>query len=188
MTTPPTRIESHHPEEIGKRTAQGLRADLRLNPGGLLDQAISVSRTRSLTARGSSSTSGRNPRKPVASIRVPAISQRQACSSVLIKWRLAFRIGNRRGGAAGHRPRDRARHHLVSARAPCRTIIPLDASTALRLTTGAIYLTRPSGTSDPGHRHQTRHPVGRGSGSGGTARTCPKPSAKANCVATYQGE
>ena len=133
-------------EEVGKDKLKGFVLDLRLNPGGLLDQAISVS--DAFLDRGEIvSTRGRNPEetrrfnsrpgdltggKPViVMINGGSASASEIVAGALQDHRRATVLGTRSFGKGS-----------------VQTIIPLDAKTALRLTT-ALYYT-PSGTSIQG--------------------------------------
>lgn len=132
--------------EIGKDKLKGFVLDLRLNPGGLLDQAISVS--DAFLDRGEIvSTRGRNPEetrrfnsrpgdltggKPViVLINGGSASASEIVAGALQDLNRATILGTRSFGKGS-----------------VQTIIPLDASTALRLTT-ALYYT-PSGKSIQG--------------------------------------
>jgi carboxyl-terminal processing protease len=133
-------------EEVGEDELKGFVLDLRLNPGGLLDQAISVS--DAFLDRGEIvSTRGRNPEetrrfnsrpgdltggKPViVLINGGSASASEIVAGALQDHRRATVLGTRSFGKGS-----------------VQTIIPLDSSTALRLTT-ALYYT-PSGTSIQG--------------------------------------
>jgi carboxyl-terminal processing protease len=133
-------------DEIGEDKLKGFVLDLRLNPGGLLDQAISVS--DAFLDRGEIvSTRGRNPEetrrfnsrpgdltggKPVVVlINGGSASASEIVAGALQDHRRATILGTRSFGKGS-----------------VQTIIPLDAKTALRLTT-ALYYT-PSGTSIQG--------------------------------------
>lgn len=133
-------------KEIGKDKLKGYVLDLRLNPGGLLDQAISVS--DAFLDRGEIvSTRGRNPEetrrfnarpgdltggKPViVLINGGSASASEIVAGALQDHRRATVLGTRSFGKGS-----------------VQTIIPLDDATALRLTT-ALYYT-PSGTSIQG--------------------------------------
>ena len=133
-------------EEIGKDKLKGFVLDLRLNPGGLLDQAISVS--DAFLDRGEIvSTRGRNPEetrrfnsrpgdltggKPV----IVMINGGSASASEIV------------AGALQDHKRATVLGTTSFGKGSVQTIIPLDAKTALRLTT-ALYYT-PSGTSIQG--------------------------------------
>jgi C-terminal peptidase prc len=81
---------------------RGYIIDLRNNPGGLLDQAISVSDT--FLERGEIvSTRGRNAEE----------TQRYSADHRAGEWRLGLGVGNRRRRAAGPQARDRARDALL---------------------------------------------------------------------------
>ena len=133
-------------KEIGKDKIKGYVLDLRLNPGGLLDQAISVS--DAFLDRGEIvSTRGRNPEetrrfnarpgdltggKPViVLINGGSASASEIVAGALQDHKRATVLGTRSFGKGS-----------------VQTIIPLDDATALRLTT-ALYYT-PSGTSIQG--------------------------------------
>lgn len=133
-------------DEVGKKKLKGFVLDLRLNPGGLLDQAISVS--DAFLDRGEIvSTRGRNPEetrrfnsrpgdlvggKPViVLINGGSASASEIVAGALQDHKRATILGTRSFGKGS-----------------VQTIIPLDAKTALRLTT-ALYYT-PSGTSIQG--------------------------------------
>jgi carboxyl-terminal processing protease len=129
-----------------RTSSRALCSTLRLNPGGLLDQAISVS--DAFLDRGEIvSTRGRNPEetrrfnsrpgdltggKPViVMINGGSASASEIVAGALQDHRRATILGTRSFGKGS-----------------VQTIIPLDSSTALRLTT-ALYYT-PSGTSIQG--------------------------------------
>ncbi len=130
-------------EEIGEEKLAGYVLDLRLNPGGLLEQAISVSDT--FLDRGRIvSTRGRNPQetrsyraragdltggKPV----IVLINGGSASASEIVAGALQ---DHRRSTVVGTRS---------FGKGSVQTIIPLGPSGALRLTT-ALYFT-PSGRS-----------------------------------------
>lgn len=133
-------------KEVGSEKLKGYVLDLRLNPGGLLDQAISVS--DAFLERGEIvSTRGRNPEetrrfnsrpgdltggKPViVLINGGSASASEIVAGALQDHRRATILGTRSFGKGS-----------------VQTIIPLDDSTALRLTT-ALYYT-PSGNSIQG--------------------------------------
>ena len=154
-------------EEIGKDKLKGFVLDLRLNPGGLLDQAISVS--DAFLDRGEIvSTRGRNPEETRRFNSRPGDLTGGKPVVVLINGGSASASEIVAGALQDHR-RATVLGTTSFGKGSVQTIIPLDASTALRLTT-ALYYT-PSGTSIQGTGIKTRHPC-RGAGSGGTARTC----------------
>ncbi len=124
-------------DEIGEDKLKGFVLDLRLNPGGLLDQAISVS--DAFLDRGEIvSTRGRNPEetrrfnsrpgdltggKPViVLINGGSASASEIVAGALQDHRRATVLGTRSFGKGS-----------------VQTIIPLDAKTALRLTTARYY-------------------------------------------------
>ena len=133
-------------DEVGEDKLKGFVLDLRLNGGGLLDQAISVS--DAFLDRGEIvSTRGRNPDetrrfnsrpgdltggKPlIVMVNGGSASASEIVAGALQDHRRATVLGTRSFGKGS-----------------VQTIIPLDAKTALRLTT-ALYYT-PSGTSIQG--------------------------------------
>lgn len=132
--------------QVGADKLKGYVLDLRLNPGGLLDQAISVS-DAFLEQGEIVSTRGRNPEetrrfnsragdlakgKPViVLINGGSASASEIVAGALQDHRRATVLGTRSFGKGS-----------------VQTIIPLDDSTALRLTT-ALYYT-PSGKSIQG--------------------------------------
>jgi hypothetical protein len=169
-------------DEIGEDKLKGFVLDLRLNPGGLLDQAISVS--DAFLDRGEIvSTRGRNPEetrrfnsrpgdltggKPViVLINGGSASASEIVAGALQDHRRATILGTRSFGKGS-----------------VQTIIPLDAKTALRLTT-ALYYT-PSGTSIQGTGIKpdirVEQPVPE------ELRGRVKPSARANLRGHIQGE
>ena len=133
-------------EEIGEDKLKGYVLDLRLNPGGLLDQAISVS-DAFLNQGEIVSTRGRNPEET---------RRFNARAGDLIDGKPMIVMIN--GGSASASEivagalQDRHRATVLGTRSfgkgSVQTIIPLDQTTALRLTT-ALYYT-PSGTSIQG--------------------------------------
>ena len=133
-------------EEIGEDKLQGFVLDLRLNPGGLLDQAISVS--DAFLDRGEIvSTRGRNPQterrfnarpgdlsggKPlIVLINGGSASASEIVAGALQDHKRATVLGTRSFGKGS-----------------VQTIIPMNELGSLRLTT-ALYYT-PSGTSIQG--------------------------------------
>jgi carboxyl-terminal processing protease len=132
--------------QVGADKLKGYVLDLRLNPGGLLDQAISVS-DAFLDQGEIVSTRGRNPEetrrfnsragdlvdgKPlIVLINGGSASASEIVAGALQDHRRATVLGTRSFGKGS-----------------VQTIIPLDDSTALRLTT-ALYYT-PSGKSIQG--------------------------------------
>ncbi|MBW3096706.1 S41 family peptidase [Pseudohoeflea coraliihabitans] len=133
-------------EEVGADKLKGFVLDLRLNPGGLLDQAISVS--DAFLERGEIvSTRGRNPEetrrfnarpgdltdgKPlIVLVNGGSASASEIVAGALQDHKRATVLGTRSFGKGS-----------------VQTIIPLDETTALRLTT-ALYYT-PSGKSIQG--------------------------------------
>ena len=133
-------------DEIGEDKLKGFVLDLRLNPGGLLDQAISVS-DAFLNQGEIVSTRGRNPEET---------RRFNAREGDLIDGLPMIVLVN--GGSASASEivagalQDHHRATVLGTRSfgkgSVQTIIPLDESTALRLTT-ALYYT-PSGTSIQG--------------------------------------
>ena len=133
-------------DEIGKDKLKGFVLDLRLNPGGLLDQAISVS--DAFLDRGEIvSTRGRNPEETRRFNSRPGDLSGGKPVIVLINGGSASASEIVAGALQDHR-----RATILGTRSfgkgSVQTIIPLDAKTALRLTT-ALYYT-PSGTSIQG--------------------------------------
>jgi len=133
-------------DEIGEDKLKGFVLDLRLNPGGLLDQAISVS-DAFLNQGEIVSTRGRNPEET---------RRFNARQGDLINGKPLIVLIN--GGSASASEivagalQDHHRATVLGTQSfgkgSVQTIIPLDASTALRLTT-ALYYT-PSGESIQG--------------------------------------
>lgn len=133
-------------EEIGEDKLKGFVLDLRLNPGGLLDQAISVS-DAFLEQGEIVSTRGRNPEET---------RRFNARAGDLIDGKPLIVLVN--GGSASASEivagalQDHRRATVLGTRSfgkgSVQTIIPLDDSSALRLTT-ALYYT-PSGKSIQG--------------------------------------
>ena len=133
-------------DEVGEDKLKGFVLDLRLNPGGLLDQAISVS-DAFLNQGEIVSTRGRNPEET---------RRFNARQGDLINGKPLIVLVN--GGSASASEivagalQDHHRATVLGTQSfgkgSVQTIIPLDASTALRLTT-ALYYT-PSGKSIQG--------------------------------------
>ncbi|TDH37657.1 S41 family peptidase [Pseudohoeflea suaedae] len=133
-------------DEIGEDKLKGFVLDLRLNPGGLLDQAISVS-DAFLNQGEIVSTRGRNPEET---------RRFNARDGDLVDGKPMIVLVN--GGSASASEivagalQDHHRATVLGTRSfgkgSVQTIIPLDETTALRLTT-ALYYT-PSGTSIQG--------------------------------------
>jgi carboxyl-terminal processing protease len=133
-------------EQIPDEKLKGFVLDLRLNPGGLLDQAISVSdafldrgeivstrgrdpdETRRYAARPGDSTEGK---KVIVLVNGGSASASEIVAGALQDHKRATILGTRSFGKGS-----------------VQTIIPLGANGALRLTT-ALYYT-PSGTSIQG--------------------------------------
>jgi carboxyl-terminal processing protease len=130
-------------EEIGEGNVKGYILDLRLNPGGLLDQAVSVSdtfldkgeivstrgRNDDETRRYSAKTGDLTNGKPlIVLINGGSASASEIVAGALQDHKRATILGTRSFGKGS-----------------VQTIIPLGANGALRLTT-ALYYT-PSGTS-----------------------------------------
>ena len=98
--------------QITKDKLKGYVLDLRNNPGGLLDQAISVS--DAFLERGEIvSTRGRNAEETQRySARPGDLTKRQADHRAG-QWRLRLGVRNRRRRPAGPQARNRARHALL---------------------------------------------------------------------------
>ncbi|KJS20927.1 MAG: peptidase S41 [Hoeflea sp. BRH_c9] len=133
-------------EDIGADKLKGFVLDLRLNPGGLLDQAISVS--DAFLDRGEIvSTRGRNPEETRRFNSRPGDLTGGKPVIVLINGGSASASEIVAGALQDHR-RATILGTTSFGKGSVQTIIPLDAKTALRLTT-ALYYT-PSGTSIQG--------------------------------------
>ncbi|MDP2120227.1 MAG: S41 family peptidase [Hoeflea sp.] len=133
-------------KEVGKDKLKGYVLDLRLNPGGLLDQAISVS--DAFLDRGEIvSTRGRNPEETRRFNSRPGDLTGGKPVIVLINGGSASASEIVAGALQDHR-RATVLGTTSFGKGSVQTIIPLDAKTALRLTT-ALYYT-PSGTSIQG--------------------------------------
>ncbi|MCB1451941.1 MAG: S41 family peptidase [Nitratireductor sp.] len=130
-------------EELGEDKVKGYILDLRLNPGGLLDQAVSVS--DSFLDRGEIvSTRGRNPDETRRYSARPGDLTGGKPLIVLINGGSASASEIVAGALQDHK-----RATILGSRSfgkgSVQTIIPLGANGALRLTT-ALYYT-PSGAS-----------------------------------------
>ncbi len=130
-------------EEVGDDKLRGFVLDLRLNPGGLLDQAVSVSDT--FLDRGEVvSTRGRNPDETRRYSARPGDLTGGKPLIVLMTGGSASASEIVAGALQDHK-----RATILGTRSfgkgSVQTIIPLGSSGALRLTT-ALYYT-PSGTS-----------------------------------------
>ncbi|MEZ5871326.1 MAG: S41 family peptidase [Nitratireductor sp.] len=130
-------------EQLGDDKVKGYILDLRLNPGGLLDQAVSVS--DSFLDRGEIvSTRGRNPDETRRYSARPGDLTGGKPLIVLINGGSASASEIVAGALQDHK-----RATILGSRSfgkgSVQTIIPLGANGALRLTT-ALYYT-PSGTS-----------------------------------------
>ncbi|MBC7280822.1 S41 family peptidase [Hoeflea sp.] len=133
-------------DEVGKDKLKGYVLDLRLNPGGLLDQAISVS--DAFLDRGEIvSTRGRNPEETRRFNSRPGDLTGGKPVIVLINGGSASASEIVAGALQDHR-RATVLGTTSFGKGSVQTIIPLDSKTALRLTT-ALYYT-PSGTSIQG--------------------------------------
>ena len=160
-------------KEVGDKLT-GYVLDLRNNPGGLLDQAISVS--DSFLDKGEIvSTRGRKPedgQRYNAKARRPRQGQADGRAD---QRRLGLRVGDRRRSASGPPPRHRAGHpelrqglrpdHHPAARP--RRHAPDDGA-----------LLHAVGPLDPGARHQPgyRGPAGEGRGNRSKACAAAKPT------------
>jgi carboxyl-terminal processing protease len=143
MTT--WRTRSRRSRQVPADKLKGYVLDLRLNPGGLLDQAISVS---DIPQRGEIvSTRGRNPDETPASTPARRRSDRWQAGRRADQRRFGLGVGNRCRRPAGSASRHRSRHASFG-KGSVQTIIPLGENGALRLTT-ALYYT-PSGKSIQG--------------------------------------
>jgi len=133
-------------DEVGDDKLKGFVLDLRLNPGGLLDQAISVSDT--FLDRGEIvSTRGRNPDETRRYAARPGDSTGGKPVIVLVNGGSASASEIVAGALQDHK-----RATILGTRSfgkgSVQTIIPLGSNGALRLTT-ALYYT-PSGVSIQG--------------------------------------
>ena len=152
--------------QLGADKVKGFVIDLRNNPGGLLDQAISVSDT--FLERGEIvSTRGRDPEETQRFNARPGDLTKGKPVIVLINGGSASASEIVAGALQDHR-----RATLIGTRSfgkgSVQTIIPLGSGNgALRLTT-ARYFT-PSGRVDPGQGHFARHrgAAGRAGGNPG---------------------
>ena len=99
-------------EDIGEDKLKGYVLDLRLNPGGLLDQAINVS-DAFLDKGLIVSTRGRDDRDSRRYSARPGDLTGGQPLIVLGQWRLGERVGDRRRRAAGSPPRDHRRQPLL---------------------------------------------------------------------------
>ncbi|PWV98352.1 carboxyl-terminal processing protease [Hoeflea marina] len=133
-------------KEVGDDKLKGYVLDLRLNPGGLLDQAISVS--DAFLDRGEIvSTRGRNPEETRRFNARPGDLTDAKPVIVLVNGGSASASEIVAGALQDHR-RSTVLGTRSFGKGSVQTIIPLDDSTALRLTT-ALYYT-PSGRSIQG--------------------------------------
>ena len=105
-------------KEVGKELS-GIILDLRDNPGGLLDQAVSVSDVF-MTGGRIVSTHGRHPAEPAVLRRLIRRSRRWAAGRSSGQRQLRLRLRDRRRGAPGQWPRRGGRAAILTARAPCR--------------------------------------------------------------------
>ena len=130
-------------EQAGDKL-KGYIIDLRNNPGGLLDQAISVS--DAFLDRGEIvSTRGRNADETAALQRPLRRPDRRQADRRADQRRLGLGLGDRRRRAAGPQARDRSSARARSARARCRPSSRSAPNGAIRLTTARYYT--PSGRS-----------------------------------------
>ena len=147
-------IGSGQTAAIGADKLKGYIIDLRNNPGGLVEEAVTVS--DAFLERGEIvSTRGRNAeetQRRTAHHRRPHQGQAGGRAD---QWRLGLGVGNRRRRAAGPQARHHRRHRSFG-KGSVQTIIPLGSGNgALRLTT-ARYFT-PSGKLDPGQGYRARY-------------------------------
>jgi carboxyl-terminal processing protease len=131
-------------KEIGKEKIQGVVLDLRNNPGGLLDQAISVSETF-LDKGEIVSTRGRHPEDTVRyNAKTDGDKERGKPVIVLVNGGSASASEIVAGALQDHR-----RAVILGTRSfgkgSVQTIIPIPGQGALRLTTARYYT--PSGRS-----------------------------------------
>ena len=144
---------------------KGYVLDLRLNPGGLLDQAVSVS--DAFLDRGEIvSTRGRDPKDISPLRRAAGRHDRRQAADRAGQWRFGERFGDRRRRAAGPSPRHRRRHAVL------RQGLGADDHPARRERRAApddgalLHAVR---QVDPGQGHHARH-QGRPAAAGRAAR------------------
>ena len=140
--------------KVANDKLKGYILDLRNNPGGLLDQAISVS--DAFLQKGEIvSTRGRNPEETQRFNAAAGRSHQRQAADRADQRRLGLGLGNRRRRAAGPQARDHPRHALV------RQGLGADHHPArLRQRRAAadhgalLHAVRPL---DPGQGHRARH-------------------------------
>jgi C-terminal peptidase prc len=149
-------------EQIPADKLKGYVLDLRLNPGGLLDQAVSVS--DSFLDRGEIvSTRGRDPKDVSLRLSARRRHRRQAAGRSRQR-RLGQRLGDRGRCAAGSPSRDGRRHDLV------RQGVGADHHPAVgerRAQADHGALLHAGRQVDPGQGHHARH-QGRAAAAGGS--------------------
>jgi carboxyl-terminal processing protease len=141
-------------EEVGEDKLKGFVLDLRLNPGGLLDQAISVS--DAFLDRGEIvSTRGRNPEETRRFNSRPGDLTGGKPVIVMINGGSASALRDRCRSAAGSPPRHHSRHPFLR-----QGVGPDHHSAGLLNCPAADHgaLLHTFGNLDPGHRHQTGYP------------------------------
>ena len=165
--------------KISKDKLKGYVLDLRNNPGGLLDQAISVS--DAFLQKGEIvSTRGRNAEETQRFNARAGRSHRRQAGHRADQWRFGLGVGNRRRRAAGSPPHHRHRHPLVrqgfgADHHPAR----LRQRRAAADHGALLHAVRPL---DPGQGH---HPGYRGAAgrAGRHEERRPTPRAKPRCAA-----
>ncbi len=172
-------------EDLKKQLGPKLKGyiiDLRNNPGGLLDQAISVS-DAFLDQGAIVLTRGRNLEETQRSNARPGRHHRRAEDRRADQWRLGLGLGDRGGRVAGPSPRDHSRHAVL------RQGLGADHHSARlewRAQAHHRALLHAVGPLDPGQGHRAR-----GRGRGGAARRpqaegrrCKARAAKPICAVT----
>ena len=137
-------------EQLGADKLKGYVLDLRLNPGGLLDQAVSVSDT--FLDRGEIvSTRGRDRGRDPPLCRQGRRPHRWQAADRAGQWRFGQRLGNRCRRVAGPQARD-----VLGTRSfgkgSVQTIIPLGEQRRAAPDDGALL--HAVGQFDPGQGHR----------------------------------
>ncbi len=157
-------------KQVPNDKLKGYVLDLRLNPGGLLDQAVSVS--DAFLDRGEIvSTRGRDPKDVTRFDAKPRRRHRRQAADRARQWRLGQCFRNRRRRAAGPAPRHGGRHAVL------RQGFGADHHSARRERRAAAddgALLHAVGQVDPGQGHHARH-QGRPAVAAGTAGQGPDP-------------
>ena len=140
-------------DQLKKGAINGLLLDLRNNPGGLLDQAVSVADIF-LNNGIIVSTKGRDPRNRIWSSRPSTDDELQVPDGRSGQRRFRQRLGDCRRGAPGPRTGHHSRHQDLRQGLGADHHPPAGRGRAAPDHRQILYAQR---RLDPGHRHQARH-------------------------------